>query len=153
MEDSLARLEEPTGRGLLCNKDNTARYECGTDNTEEQHGNTGYCDPELVEFPARPPGLQVPHQRRGNKICCRCSRTVGRLPYLKQHMKVHTGRIWLIRRLLRIGFFEISQGLPRPEFKCEYCGKKSLASSQLEVHLRAHTGGARDGEDIQVRVF
>ena len=95
---------------------------------------------ELVEFPARPPGLQVPHQRRGNNICWRCSRTFGRLPYLKQHMKVHTGRIRFIQTkgrmavipvkdFSRIGFFEISQGLPRPENKCEYCGKKSLASS------------------------
>ena len=25
-------------------------------------------------------------------------------------------------------------------YECEYCGKKCLASSQLEVHLRTHTG-------------
>ena len=130
---------------ISCLPHNKAIYQCQNifedkDNAEEQHGNTGYCDPELVEFPARPPGLQVPHQRRGNNICCRCSRTFGRLPYLKQHMKVHTGRIRFIQTkgrmavipvkdFSRIGFFEISQGLPRPEHKCEYCGKKSLASS------------------------
>uniref|UniRef100_A0A0C9QNI9 ZNF677_0 protein n=1 Tax=Fopius arisanus TaxID=64838 RepID=A0A0C9QNI9_9HYME len=99
------------------------------------------------EESAPPPSKPPPRAKKNNKVeCSECSHKFLNASLLKRHMSVHTGERPFTcetcnRKFSQLGQLNFHRKFHvNPRYRCQVCEKPFLRPSDIEKHMRTHTG-------------